>query len=191
MHAFGICSTEVARQQMRCFQSHLSALLGGDRLTVQIRLTLKLGDVANSMGKSFEGPKPIAEIEGRAPLLIKRSKQHPHRAAENHGRLADEAVGTKTIKPNRWQQGWIALNKARLVVELLALPVHHQLFGMGVESSKSPGEGPLRDQIRKKACMCKDRYRNIFLATSKMLRLASTKRPMQRPRKHQQLTGQI
>ncbi|AII47845.1 hypothetical protein KR52_01530 [Synechococcus sp. KORDI-52] len=71
MQPFGICSTKVARQQLRCFQSNLSALFGRDRCTVQPRSALEVGYIADAMRKCFECSKPVIEIKGRTPLKIK------------------------------------------------------------------------------------------------------------------------
>ena len=68
-----ICNAKMARQQLRCLQGYLGAMLGRDRVTVQPRSALEVGDLANAMGKSLESPQPVVEIEGRAPLLSKPS----------------------------------------------------------------------------------------------------------------------
>ena len=143
----GICSTEVARQQLRYLQRHRCTLPGRDRVTVQARPAPEVGDVANAMGKGFKSPEPIVEIEGSAPLLIKLSNQHPHRPAEHHNGLANEAMGTKTLKPHRRRQGWITLNQAFFFADHLLLSVRCQPFEMGVEGSNSPGADIGKHQI--------------------------------------------
>lgn len=49
-------------------------------------------------------------------------------------------IVAKVFKHNRSRQGLITLNQACFFVDLLALSVHHQPIGMGVESSKSKGK---------------------------------------------------
>ena len=91
-------------------------------------MATQLQSAAIAMGKGSEGSDPLIEIEGGLPVFVKRAQQHTHRAPEDHGGLADQAVILIAIEPDRWRESGVELNQISFLVRFLTFLVVHQRF---------------------------------------------------------------
>ena len=92
---------ELPCEQGRGFQSHLGALLAGDRALMQASAALKMGEIADALWEGGKRPQPVVEIKSRAPVIGKGTQQQRHGAAKHNRGLADEAMGAKALDPDR------------------------------------------------------------------------------------------